>query len=321
MTELKLNSKPETTVRASRPDRRLYITAVFAGLLMVTLFLGITGGSKGKSKPTSVDPPNQSSSTQGGSPVALNSEPSTTSNLAATGDQSKPVKKPIRKRPSTITYVDGTYGVSFRYPRKYVLKPAAPSKEDSATPDLNTTNFVEAGGLPVVSVELPKTLYRGTDFVSAFFNVSVNKSLTSDQCGQFAALSTPSTGVPRENSGAIGETSGDTAAVSVVPAPSSGTLVPSQVSIRGMQFAQLETSTDQSDTKYYHRFENGACYEFVLGLKTAEHEPGDKVVPVDDHDVFARLEKILASVRIRPVMTPQMSANASAGSGGESHQH
>jgi hypothetical protein len=321
MTELKLNSKPETTGRASRPDRRLYITAVFAGLLMVTLFLGITGGSKGKGKPTSVDPPNQNSSTQSGLSGSVNSDASTTSTLATSGEQSKPVKKPIRKRPSTIMYVDGTYGVSFRYPRKYVLKPAGPSTQESATHDLSTTNFVEAGGVPVVSVELPKTLYQGTDFVSAFFNVSVNKSLTSEQCGQFAALSSPSAGVARENSGATAETSGDTAAVNVVPTPASGTLLPSRVSIRGVEFAQLETSTDQSNTKYYHRFENGACYEFALGLNTAEHEPGDKVIPVDDHDVFARLEKILATVRIRPVLAPQISADASAGSGGESNQH
>ena len=35
-------------------------------------------------------------------------------------------------------------------------------------------------------MELPRKLYAGTDFNAAFFNVSVNPKLTSEECGQFA---------------------------------------------------------------------------------------------------------------------------------------
>ncbi len=47
-------------------------------------------------------------------------------------------------------------------------------------------NFVQPGGVALAAVELPETNYANTDFSSAFFNVSVHKSLTADQCTEFA---------------------------------------------------------------------------------------------------------------------------------------
>jgi hypothetical protein len=204
-------------------------------------------------------------------------------------------KKPVRKRPATVTYVDDKYGVSFHYPRKYALK-ASDQTKDQTKPESSGAeplpmNFIESGGVHVVSVELPGSLYQGTDFVSGIFNVSVNKSLTSEQCGQFA------TSQKSEN----------------------GPVSPLKVNFRGMEFSQLETTTDLTDTRYYHRFENGGCYEFALGLKTAEHESVESGVPVDDHDVFARLEKILATVHIKSELVPELTAGELAGSAGASN--
>ena len=59
----------------------------------------------------------------------------------------------------------------------------------------------------------------------------------------------------------------------------------------------MENTVEQSDTKYFHTFQNGSCYEFALGLQTAE--PIDGIDPVNRDEVFAKLEKILASVKIK----------------------
>src|SRR5437879_8877623 len=47
-------------------------------------------------------------------------------------------------------------------------------------------NFVQPGGVALAAVELPETGFINTDFSSAFFNVSVHKTITADQCGEFA---------------------------------------------------------------------------------------------------------------------------------------
>jgi hypothetical protein len=57
----------------------------------------------------------------------------------------------------------------------------------------------------------------------------------------------------------------------------------------------------QTETRYYHSFENGACYEYILGLGTAGYGTRDGIKPVNRDVLFARLEKILATVKINPV--------------------
>src|ERR1035438_6632961 len=55
----------------------------------------------------------------------------------------------------------------------------------------------------------------------------------------------------------------------------------------------------QSDSKYFHVFQNGACYEFALNVTTVASEDG-VMKHVDRDKVFDRLEKILARVKINP---------------------
>ena len=57
----------------------------------------------------------------------------------------------------------------------------------------------------------------------------------------------------------------------------------------------------QAEAQYYHSYENGACYEYVLGLGTEGSATEDGVEHVDRDQVFARLEKILATVKIDSV--------------------
>ena len=69
--------------------------------------------------------------------------------------------------------------------------------------------------------------------------------------------------------------------------------------------------TRQSDSKYFHSFQNGACYEFALNVTT--DASGDGLVKHVDRDrVFSRLQQILATVKINPVTTPEVTADAPA---------
>ena len=194
-------------------------------------------------------------------------------------------KKVVKKRPSTVTYSDQTYGVSFRYPRKYTLKSG--DQIDSASVPMD---FAQPGGVNAVSVELPKGLYPDTDLTSAFFRVSVNKGLTENECGQFA--------LPQ----------------SLGSAKDSGQ--PSSVALGTLEMQEVESISSEemksADTKYYHLFQNGACYEFALGLSAESDAKDDGASTIDREKLFQRLETILATVKIKPEVTPQVAAGAVA---------
>ncbi|HEX6505208.1 MAG TPA: hypothetical protein VF011_18340 [Terriglobales bacterium] len=240
---------------------------------VVALLLTI-GCSKEKSKPAVV------TSTVSSAPTQAIVSPSATALSAAQPVTPKPVaKKVVKRHSSMVTYKDDNYGISFGYPRKYSLKTGEDLKSDSAA---SAMNFAQAGGISAVSVELPTNAYPGTDLTSAFFQVNVLKGLGQAECGQFAMPQSK----PDDKSA----------------------IQPSDVEIGGMNFREVENisgeASKQVDTKYYHLFEGGACYEFALGLNTAWDGNEDGVNLVDREDVFRRLEKILAGVKIAPEATP-----------------
>jgi len=69
----------------------------------------------------------------------------------------------------------------------------------------------------------------------------------------------------------------------------------------------------QGETQYYHRYESGVCYEFVLGLGTAGYGTEEGVEAVNHDEVFGKLEKILASVKIQAVERDQVVAKSPTG--------
>jgi len=187
-------------------------------------------------------------------------------------------RKAARKRSANVAYSDPSSGVSFVYPRKFPLTTgdkAQPQLDGEAVP----MNFTEPGGTTVATVGLPKTLYPGTDFASAFFTVNVNRSLSEEQCAHFAFVDT---------SNADGEPI-DAEKVKVGAADMEMT----------SEFAG--SATKQAEAQYYHNYESGTCYEYILGLGTAGYGISEGVEPVNRDAVFARLEKILATAKIRPV--------------------
>ena len=263
-------------------------TLVFAALLILCSVA--VGCSSEKPKPESSN--NQSAMTQSAQPAAAS--PANAPAAPVFEAAGKPVhKKVARKIPATVTYVDKISGVSFQYPRKYALKTGDAADELVSSAPV-PMDFVQPGGVALAAVAVPESAYPHSDLATAFFDVSVNKMLTAEQCGQFF--------VPQARPAASME--------GAAPA----TRQPSKLMIGDMELESSETiasqGTREEASKYYHVFENGGCYEFALKVATTGIENQGGAKHVDREEVFKRLEKILATVQIKPA--PEVTASVPA---------
>jgi|GraSoiStandDraft_5_1057265.scaffolds.fasta_scaffold105188_1 hypothetical protein len=256
-----------------------------AALLILMLSFGIAGCSKSK--------PNggfgQNSASQNAS--VQNTAIPTPTSMAVTVDQpeltkKKSVRGPVRKIARTLSYSDETSGLSFAYPRKSTLREGEKIEQDSASARQLPMNFVQPGGERLVMLELP-TAVDGKSTSSLFF-VSVNKRLNAEQCGQFT--SNP----------VLDRDPADQAKQE--PVVTTG----SKVFLGGVEYLEIEKDSEQNMAKYYHRFVPGSsspdsesaensCYEFSLRVQNAGQERETEL-----KDVFASLNKVLASVKIKP---------------------
>jgi len=256
-------------------------TAALVGSLMVTsllavFFLGTSGCSK-------KEPAKSVMMSQPTSPASITSPSTTAPAESQPPAPTKPAKKSAKRRPSTVTYTNRTYGLSFQYPRSYILKTGDQAILHWTASEPVQMDFVQPGGVAVAAIEPPRgsssrgsdprSSHQGTAFPSAFFNVSVNPNLTSSQCTQFA--------FPESDDAPVGLVS------------------PAKVTVGAIEFDEIEDAMQQADARYYHVFKNGACYEFALGLGTSVDEPKEGVTPVNSQEVFAKLEKILSTVKIQ----------------------
>jgi hypothetical protein len=231
--------------------------------------------------------------------------------------ESKPAKKPVvHRKPATANYTDKTYGVTFEYPRRYAIETGDAAAELLMSNPV-PMNFVQPGGVALAAVELPETGFVNTDFSTAFFNVSVHKNLSADQCNEFAvpqAKETKSENATSLNQAGKPESTAKSDAQSATSGtnPSNETASNSKLMVVDMELRVTEAvsgeGTRQSDSKYFHVYQNGACYEFALNVTTDASAEG-LVKHVDRDKVFTRLEQILATVKINPV-TPEVTAQA-----------
>jgi hypothetical protein len=272
-------------------------TLIFAALLIACSLT--VGCSSDQPKPVSST--NPSPITQPAPTIATNSAPPA---MPVPQPVAKPVhRKVVRKAPATLTYADKNSGVSFQYPRKYALKTG-----DAATELLSSgpvpMDFVQPGGTALAAVALPGSIYPDSDLASAFFNVSMNKTLSADQCSEFS--------VPQPNPVAPADPAVQATAQLATPPIS-------KLMIGDMELQSSETSVEGQTTngpreeasKYYHVFQNGACYEFALKVATTKPDASattQSAKRIDRDEVFHRLEKILATVKINPVTAPEVNA-------------
>jgi hypothetical protein len=290
-------------------------TLIFAALLIVCSVA--VGCSSDKPKPVS---------SNNESPIMQPMPPATPAPVAPVQQAAaKPVrKKVVHKAPATLTYADKTSGVSFQYPRKYALKTGDAATElvsSGSTP----MDFAQPGGITLAAVALPESAYPHSDLTSAFFDVSVNKTLTADQCGEFSVpQSTPT--VPAAPAAqateqpATAAPSEITVAEAPVAKPAASKLIIGDLEL---QSAESNASGDNNigpreASKYFHVFQNGACYEFAMTVATTVPETvpatESSIKHVDRDEVFKRLEKILATVKIKtnPVTAPEVAAEVKA---------
>ncbi len=261
--------------------------AMISGFTILGILIALSACSKQSPKPALVGISSPETQT---STAAVSPAPTTPAAAIAVAKDTK--KKTHKKRPAAIvTYSDPKTGISFRYPRKYEL-----ASGDKVQPEIDglgpvPMNFVQPGGSGVAMVAVPSTTYPGTDFTTAFFHVNVNRSLSEQECSQFAFVDT------RNPDGE--------------PMDAEKLQVGSTYMEKTSNFAG--DAMKQGETQYYHRYENGSCYEFVLGLGTAGYGTDDGVEALNHDEVFAKLEKILASVKIQtPEQEHQSVAKAPA---------
>lgn len=271
------NDKPILGIAgAMRPIWKIGIpaTAALSALLAIGLAIAVDGCSSNKDKKTTVSSSNPSS------PVSGNSG---SENVASTLPDNKPLQKkdPPKKavRPSTVGYSDSTYGVSFRYPRSYTLMTPDRAKLTESVEKVSM-NFIQPGGVTVATIALPASN------VTSLFKVSVNKDLSAQQCEQF---------LEPDGSDVNGNS----------PVDTEDNSIPSKVSLHGTDYTRVETGTEESDIHYYHHFENGACYEFAIAVE----ESKDNTKTIDHLLLFDKLERIMASVKIKAEPAPEVTAS------------
>ncbi len=289
MTQLNLSRQSNNTQQkpaAEHEDESIKNQTVGAlGALAMFAAVIVIGSCSRSSKPVAVQQPVQ--------PTAPVSAPAPAVPTPAPAP-APVVAKAKKHRAATLSYVNREYGLSFNFPRNYQLttgstteltrKTGSETQVASMTTEPLPMNFGHPGGVALATVEMPGNSYPGTDFKSGFLNVSVNPGITSNACAQF-----------------------------VVPESSTGTDTSTpveQVKFGATEFHEVENKggamTKQADAKYYHAFNNGACYEFALGIATNDDGKLEETTSVNRQAVFARLEKILATVRLQPVVLPEI---------------
>jgi hypothetical protein len=262
-------------------SRQQKIATSTAGFAILALLFVLSACSQQSPKPALVAVSSLASTPAPPSVATLVTTPTVATSPA-------PRKKAARKRPANVVYKDSNSGVSFLYPRKFTLASGDKAQPQLAGMDDVPMNFVQPGGVAIATVAVPSGSYPGTDFASAFFNVNVNRNLSQQQCEHFAFVDT-------RNS------DGESVDAEKVKVGSTDMETTSAFSASTMK---------QAETEYFHSYENGACYEYILGLGTEGFAAKEGIEHVNRDAVFARLEKILATVKISPSINSSINPNA-----------
>lgn len=175
--------------------------------------------------------------------------------------------------PAQKRFSDARYGVSFTYARGYILKTGPLGPHDTGLGYLGPIpmEFSAPDGARIATVEAPSGSYPGTDFVNAFFTLSVNRFITQGECEQFLERQDKSpTFLMKTKRGLI---------LHGVEQPDGGL---------GHQFFG----------QYYHAFSRGQCIELGYGIATAGLGTVDGMKPAPYRSIRSRFKTILQSVTL-----------------------
>ncbi|HYL84989.1 MAG TPA: hypothetical protein VE263_12200 [Candidatus Angelobacter sp.] len=206
------------------------------------------------------------------SPQAASASPSAAPSSEATPYHAS--KHPPRDSEFAV-YLNPDYGVSFRYPRNYALVEGADSGDPALLRFQQELAAAQPGAVLVATVVVPEDAYPNTSFRSGVLQLAVNPEVTPDAC-RALTLSADS---------GLSPTSGSTA-------------------IHGIPFDwRLSSSIGGAyvENVVYAGYSNEACYEFRMEITAFNYvEPDSGVKPADVPKILRGLEKIVASVQVRP---------------------
>ncbi|HZU44316.1 MAG TPA: hypothetical protein VE994_16690 [Terriglobales bacterium] len=186
--------------------------------------------------------------------------------LSISSKSSSPVKGPASQ---LITYKSRDYGVSFTYPWQYSFTSA---KGLGSTDGSDELKGGKGGSFTLARVDIPRGFYPDTDFESGYFLLSLNEDLSEQEC--------QSTLMPGKDGKLESET------------------------IDGVEFHWVQTETgghgSASTIRNYAGFASGTCYEVEMGVKAKNQRGMSR--EVDAGQVMRRLDRILQTVKIEPVV-------------------
>jgi hypothetical protein len=215
-----------------------------------------------------------------------------------------PSKHPPRDSELAV-YHNPDYGISFRYPRNYVLLEAKqnpklepqpdPAQGQDQAPEQESIDSADSGSLLtqqsleagqpgahlVATILIPDDAYPNTTFAGGHLQFAVNPLATAESC---RAL--------------------------VTPPSSSSPAAPHDLFLQDIHFLWRDRSSVSpgilSAGREYTGFSGGACYEFfILAVSTPSSDSVPPAAPADLARILRPLEKSVSSLQVHPVSRPQ----------------
>lgn len=173
-------------------------------------------------------------------------------------------------------YNNPTYGVSFRYPRNYLLKEDLDADDSALLQRQQELEAQQPDAIPVATVLVLDDAYPNTTFSGGYLQFAVNPHATAETCRGFLAPPDP------DWPGSLDET--------IVEG------IPFHWRDRGSLAAE-----SVSASRDYVGFSNGTCYEFFLQV-TSTSSVGS-AIPLAHTDlvrILRPLEKTVSSLQLHP---------------------
>jgi hypothetical protein len=181
------------------------------------------------------------------------------------------VAKPMSRESALSRYYRPEYGISFRYPRNYILEEGNILEHSYFLKRQEELNLEEPGAHLVATVLIPEDGFPNTTFLHGSLQFVVKNSSSQKEC--FRSIS------PEQTGGRTIET----------------------FSSEGLRFGGSEARSGTAGTEILERdyaaFTNGTCYEFDLVIALGEPTEGDDLGPGDPQKFTGHLEKIVRSVK------------------------
>jgi hypothetical protein len=185
-----------------------------------------------------------------------------------------PVAKHAPRDAALSVYNNPAYGVSFRYPRNFLLAEGSDSEDPAILNAQEELAARQPGSTLAVTVTIPPDAYPNTTFRSGTLQLVVNPTVTPETCQSFV--------VPLDDVNTFGSTA-----------------------IQGITFNWRQRGSAAMGTGYLNRdyagFSSGTCYEFLLEVVTGSNpdlDPGIK--DADETKIMRHLDKIVSCLQIHP---------------------